>query len=195
MQKKLHAFQIDTLGQLLQSKGIVTSWGPYARVLYKQVNGEDTHEVNPLHVRKSIGISRTFDPISDRAELRRRIIILARHLAHAVMRLNALPTTYHVGIRYESKMHNASNITQHRLFNELWFKELSLSLFYHADTYKHLRVIRLSISCSHFTCNSRRELSLLDFQTDRSHHHLSEKIKTLRDKYGLDIVRFGSEFS
>ena len=195
MQRKLQKFQIDTLGKLLQSKGIVTSWGPYARMLYQQVNGEDTHEVNPLHVRKSIGISRTFDPISDRAELRRRIIILSRHLSHAIMRLNALPTTYHVGIRYESQMHNASNITQHRLFNELWFRELSLSLFYHADTYKHLKVIRLSIRCSHFTCNSRRELSLLEFETDRSHHHLSQNIKILRDKYGLDIVRFGSEFS
>ncbi|MEA1918235.1 MAG: DNA polymerase IV, partial [Campylobacterota bacterium] len=195
MQKKLKMYQIDTLGKLLQSKGIVTSWSPYSRLLYRQVNGEDTHEVNPLHVRKSIGISRTFDPISDRGELRRRMIILSRHLSHAVMRLNALPTTYHVGIRYELKEHSSANITQHRLFNEFWFRELCLSLFYKADRYKHLKVIRLSISCSHFTCNSRRELSLLDFNADIPHHQLSQEIKNLRDKYGLDILRFGSEIS
>ncbi len=195
MQKKLHSFQIDTLGKLLKSRGIVESWSPYSRALYKQVNGEDTHEIKPLHVRKSIGISRTFDAVIDRGELRRRVIILSRHLSHAVMRLGALPTTYHVGIRYELSQHSSANITEHRLFNEFWFRELSLSLFYKADSYKNLKVIRLSLSCSHFTCNSRRSLSLIDFDADLSHHKLSQMLKILRDRYGLDILRFASEIS
>ncbi|MEA3521909.1 MAG: DNA polymerase IV [Campylobacterota bacterium] len=195
MQKKLQSYQINTLGKLLKSRGIVESWSPYSRALYKQVNGEDTHEVKPLHVRKSIGISRTFDAIIDRGEIRRRIIILSRHLSHAIMRLGALPTTYHVGIRYELSQHSSANITEYRLFNEFYFRELSLSLFYKADIYKNLKIIRLSISCSHFTCNSKRELSLIDFDADLSAHKLSQMIKILRDRYGLDILRFGSEIS
>ncbi len=195
MQKKLLSFQIDTLGKLLKSRGIVESWSPYSRALYKQINGEDTHEIKPLHVRKSIGISRTFDAVIDRGELRRRIIILSRHLSYAVMRLEALPTTYHVGISYELSQHSSANITEHRLFNEFYFRELCLSLFYKADSYKNLKIIRLSMSCSHFTCNSRRSLSLIDFDADLSHHKLSQIIKILRDRYGLDILRFASEIS
>ncbi len=195
MQKKLLSYQIDTLGKLLKSRGIVESWSPYSRTLYKQVNGEDTQEIKPLHVRKSIGISRTFDSIIDRAELRRRVIILSRHLSHALMRLNALPTTYHVGISYELSQRSHANISQYRLFNELWFRKLCLSLFYKADTHKHLKIIRLSISCSNFTCNSRRELSLIEFDSDLKQHKLSQLIRELRDLYGLDILRFASEIS
>jgi DNA polymerase-4 len=195
MQKKLKSYQIDTLGKLLKSRGIVESWSPYSRALYKQVNGEDIQEIKPLHVRKSIGISRTFDSIIDRGELRRRVIILSRHLSHAIMRLNALPTTYHLGIRYELSQHSHANITEHRLFNELYFRELALSLFYKADTQKYLKIVRLSISCSNFTCNSRRELSLLGFDSDLKQRQLSQAIKNLRDEYGLDILRFASEIS
>ena len=111
------------------------------------------------------------------------------------MRLNALPTTYHIGISYELSQHTHANITEYRLFNELWFRKLALSLFYKADAHKHLKIIRLSMSCSNFTCNSRRELSLLDFNSDLKQHQLSQAIKTLRDQYGLDILRFASEIS
>ncbi len=195
MQKKLKSYQIDTLGKLLKSRGIVESWGSYSKVLYKQVNGEDIQEVKNLHVRKSIGISRTFDPIIDRKEIRRRVIILSRHLSHAIMRLNALPTTYHLGIRYEFSQRSHINITQHRLFSEIWFRELVLSLFYKADKYKNLKIIRLSVSCSNFTCNSKRELSLIEFDTDLKQHKLSHSIKILREQYGLDVIRFASEIS
>lgn len=195
MQRRLREFRIETLGELLRSKGMVESWGPYARELYRRVSGMDRTEIVPDHVRKSIGISRTFDPVYDRAELRRRIIILARHLSYAVMRIGVLPTTFHVGISYEFRQHAHANTTQNRLFNEKWFKELALSLFYQADRQKRLKVIRLSISCSHFTANSRRELSLLHFQDDRKMRELSEKSQQARDKYGLDILRWGSELN
>ncbi len=193
MQKKLSAAQIDTLGKLRRAKGIVSSWGPYATKLYYQVIGRDLHDINPLHVRKSIGISRTFDPLYDRTELRRRVVILSRHLAYAVMRLEVLPTTYHVSIRYEYSQKSHANATRQRLFSEAWFRDLCLSLFYRADSHKNLKVLRLSISCSHFTCNSRRELSLLEFDQDLKKRKLSLKLRCIRDRYGMDMLRWGSE--
>jgi len=195
MQRKLREYRIETLGELVRSGPIVRSFGPYATALYERVCGRDHDDVTPDHIRKSIGISRTFDPVHDRAELRRRIIILSRHLAFAVLRFGAIPTTFHVGIRYEMKQHSHANITQNRLFNEPWFKGLTLSLFYRADIHKHLSVIRLSIHCSHFTRNSRRELSLLHFNDDRKAHELSERLKEVRERYGLDTLRWGSEFA
>jgi DNA polymerase-4 len=195
MQRRMNEFGIKTLGELLRSRGLVESWGPYARELYRRVNGTENSEIDPDPVRKSIGISRTFDAVYDRAELRRRITILARHLSYAVMRIGVLPTTFHVAISYEYRQHAHANITQNRLFSEQWFKELSLSLFEQADRHRRLKVIRLGISCSHFTANSRRELSLLHFRDDSKMRALSEKSQNARDKYGLDILRWGSELN
>jgi DNA polymerase-4 len=195
MQRRMRTFGIKTLGELLRSRGMVESWGPYARELYRRVSGDENTEIVPDPVRKSIGISRTFDPVYDRAELRRRIVILARHLSFAVMRIGVLPTTFRVSVGYDYSQHAHADITQNRLFSEQWFKELSLSLFEQADRHKRLQVIRLGISCSHFTVNSRRELSLLHFQEDSKMRALSEKSAHARDKYGLDILRWGSELN
>ncbi len=195
MRKRLEAYRIHTLGELLRARGIVTAWGPYAKTLYALVSGSDTGTVNPLHVRKSIGISRTFDPEKDRTELRRRVIILSRHLAYAIMRLGALPTTYYLGIRYEYNKKASYSVTEHRLFNESWFRNLALSLFYQADRDRHLKVIRLSLHASHFTCNSRRELSLLEFDSDSNARRLSQQIHQVRERYGLDTLRWGSEMA
>ena len=195
MRRRLNAYKIETLGELSRARPLVESWGPYARELYRRVTAADTTEIVPDHVRKSIGISRTFDPIRDRAEMRRRVIILARHLAYAVMHIGVIPTTFHVGIRYELRQGSHANITQNRLFNEKWFKDLVLSLFYKADTQKSLKIIRLSIHCSHFTHISRRELSLIDFESDRKQYRLTEHTQTVREKYGLDMLRWGSEMT
>jgi DNA polymerase-4 len=193
MQRRLSGYRIETLGELLHARSLVESWGPYARELYRRVSGSDRTEVVPDHVRKSIGISRTFDPLRDRGEMRRRVIILARHLAYAVMRIGVIPTTFHVGIRYEMHQSSHANITENRLFSEKWFKDLVLSLFYRADTHRELAVVRLSIHCSHFTHISRRELSLLHFDEDRVQHRLSEQTQAVREKYGLDMLKWGSE--
>lgn len=195
MQSRLDAYRIATLGELLRARKLVESWGPYAKELYRRVSAMDHTEITPNHVRKSVGISRTFDPERDRIEMRRRMVILARHLAYAVMRIGVIPTTFHVGIRYELRQRSHANTTQNRLFNERWFKDLALTLFHQADRYRDLKIIRLSISCSHFTANSRRELSLIDFEADSLQHRLSEQTRKVRDKYGLDILRWGSEYT
>ena len=195
MQKKLLNYNIKTLGELSRNRKLVSSISPYAKVLYTKVCGLDHEAVNTKAARKSIGISRTFDPIYDREELRRRIIILSRHLAFAIMKLQVLPTTFRVGIRYEMSQHSHASISQNRLFNEQWFKELIISLFHKAEQHKRLKVIRLSINCSEFTCNSKRTLSLLEFESDQKMHQLSKMSQNMQQKYGLDILKWGSELS
>lgn len=193
MQNRLNSAQIFTLGELIDSRSHVESMSPYAKELYKKVSGLDREKVKLNRVRKSIGISRTFDPIIDRDELIRRVTVLSRHLSYAIMRLDVLPTTYHLGISYVYNQNSSSNITENRLFSESFFKSLCLKLFLEADSQSSLKILRLSISCSHFTCNSRRELSLLTFEQDQKMRKLTLKTKILRDKYGLDIIRFANE--
>ena len=193
MKAKLHAAQIHTLGELRERKGTLESWGPYAKELYKRVNGESDAAIETRHERKSIGISRTFDPLFDRVELRRRIHILARHLSFAIFKLDVIPTVFHLSINYEMNQKSHINISIAEIFTEKKFDALCLELFTKADTQRRLRVIRLSINCSSFTKHSRKELSLIGFEDEQKMHNLSKSSQQLREKYGIDAIKFASE--
>lgn len=193
MKAKLKSAQIHTLGELRRRRGTLESWGPYACELYKRVNGESDGEISTAHERKSIGISRTFDPIFSRDELRRRIHILARHLSYAVMKLEVIPTHYHLSIAYEMNQRSHADKTLCERFTEKKFDSLCIELFHQADTYRRLHVIRISISCSNFTKHSRRELSLIGFHEDEKMGRLTQNSHKMREKYGMGALKWGSE--
>ncbi len=193
MRQKLHAGQIHTLGELRRRRGTVESWGPYAKELYKRVNGESDAAINTKQKRKSIGISRTFDPLFDRKELHRRIHILARHLSFAIFKLDVIPTVFHLSINYEMNQKSHINISKAEIFTEKKFDALCLEMLHKADTQKRLRLIRLSINCSSFTRDSRKELSLIGFEEEKKMQTLSKSAQKLRQKYGIDTLKFASE--
>lgn len=193
MQSKLHAAQIHTLGELRNRRGTVESWGPYARELYKRVNAESDAKIDTKHERKSIGISRTFDPLFDRAELKRRIHILARHLSFAILKLDVIPTVFHLSIAYELHQKSHINISKAERFTEKKFDALCLQLFNQADTQRRLHIIRISINCSSFTKHSKKELSLIGFHEEQKMQTLTKSAQLLREKYGIDAIKYGSE--
>jgi len=190
---KLHGYGLKTLGDIQKAKDLFLNQTKSTWDLYLRVCGIDNTPIEKEHIRKSIGISRTFDPIRDRHEAQRRLIILSRHLSFAIMRMGVIPTTFHVGISYELQHKGKSNQTLQRLFSEHLFKDLCLELFRQADSFPSLRIIRISISCSQFTAHSHRTLSLIDFENDKKQYVLTQRIKKLREKYGLDTLRWGSE--
>jgi len=193
MYEKLTSAKIYTLGDLRKNRGIVESFSPYAKELYKRVNGTVDAEIKTTHKRKSIGISRTFDPLFDRGELKRRVHVLARHLSFAIGKLDVIPTLFHLSIAYEMQQKSHKNISLAEIFTEQKFDALCTKLFYEADTQRRLRVIRLSISCSSFTRDSKKELSLIGFHEEQKMHHLTHSLQHLREKYGIDSVKFASE--
>ncbi|TKI68770.1 DNA polymerase IV [Sulfurimonas crateris] len=193
MKAKLKSAQIHTLGEIKRRRGTLESWGPYAKELYARVCGKSDDEINTKHIRKSIGISRTFDPIYDRGELKRRVHVLARHLSFAIMKLQVIPTVFHLSIAYEMNQKSHKNITLCEIFTEKKFDSLCLELFSEADTYKRLQVIRISINCSSFTRESRRELSLINFAEEQKMHRLTQHSQNIREKYGIDMLKWGSE--
>ena len=193
MANKLASAQIHTLGELRKRRGTLESWGPYAKELYKRVAGLSDAQIQTKHERKSIGISRTIEPIYDRLELRRRIHILARHLNYAIQKLGVIPTVYHLNIRYEMNQKSHKNISLCERFTEKKFDSLCISLFNEADVHKRLRVIRLSINCSSFTHHSKKELSLINFADEEKMEKLTKQNQKLREKYGLDMLKWGSE--
>jgi len=191
--KKLHDYGLQTLGDIQKAKALFLHQTKSTWDLYQRVCGIDTTPIEKEHIRKSIGISRTFDPIRDRLEAKRRLIILSRHLSFAIMRMEVIPTTFHLGISYELGYRGKSNISQNRLFSERFFKDLCLKLFKEADVHLSLKIIRISISSSQFTTHSHRTLSLIDYESDQEQHKLTQQTKKLREKYGLDALRWGSE--
>ena len=54
-------------------------------------------------------------------------------------------------------------------------------------------IIRISINCSSFTRDSRKELSLLGFNEEQKMEQLTKKTQEMRNKYGIDILKFASE--
>jgi len=193
MQEKLSSVHIHTLGDLRARRGTVESWGPYAKELYKRVSGLTDAPIITTHKRKSIGISRTFDPLYDRVELKRRVHVLARHLSFAILKLDVIPTVFHLSIAYEMNQKSHKNISLAEIFTEKKFDTLCQELFSQADTQKRLRLIRLSINCSSFTRDSKKELSLIGFEDDQKMHTLTKSVQTLRQRYGIDALKYASE--
>ncbi|MDQ7068254.1 MAG: hypothetical protein Q9M40_09975 [Sulfurimonas sp.] len=193
MKHKLHSAQIHTLGDIRKRRGTLESWGPYAKELYKRINGEVDAPIKTTHRRKSIGISRTIDPLYDRGELKRRVHVLARHLSYAILKLDVIPTVFHLGISYEMNQKSHKNISIAELFTEKKFDSLCVRLFHEADTQKRLKVIRLSITCSSFTRDSKKELSLIGFEDDKKMRTLTEQTQILRERYGIDTLKWGGE--
>lgn len=193
MKEKLRSAQIHTLGDLKRRRGTVESWGPYAKELYARVSGLSDTAINTKHKRKSIGISRTFDPLFCRDELKRRVHVLARHLSFAIQKLNVIPTVFHLGIAYEMNQKSHKNISLCEIFTEKKFDSLCITLFKEADIHKRLHVIRVSINCSSFTKNSKKELSLIGFEDEQKMKRLTEHSQNIREKYGIDMLKWGSE--
>lgn len=194
VQRRCREYRLETLGDLLRAESLVRSWGPYAAALYERVSGHDIGALSLRTPRKSIGISRTFDPVFARDELRRRIAILARHLAYAIQRLEVYPTTFTLTLHYLHYPKAHQSLSESRFFSERRFRELALSLFAKADLHPQGALTHLGLSASHFSSQTHRVFSLLDYEADLHEQTLDHAAVRIRNKYGLDMLRWGNEF-
>ena len=160
--------------------------------LYGRVTGTDTEGINVKSDRKSIGISRTFDAIDDAIEVKRRIMIMARHIIYMVMAIEVNPTSYYLKINYEYGVRVKKMMTVNRVFSEKVFKETLLQM-YEEIVPLHKSAIKLSLNVSNFSSAQLKTLSLLDFDADSKDEKLYKDIHTLRRRFGLDIIKTANE--
>jgi len=191
-QKRLAQYKKRTLGDIEDSKNLLYSWGNAGKILYDRVCGLDKEKIEHKKDRKSIGISRTFDPLIDRVEIKRRITILARHLIFLVKKLHLNPKTLYVGIRYQYQS-SKKQVSFERLIHEDFLLNEALKNFDELDIHPHSAVIRLTISLTNFQKTPTKYPSLFDYHDDRVSHQLTEKTQKMREKYGVDIIKRGSE--
>ena len=190
-QKRLEAYYIKTLGDIKRNKDLFYSWKKPGIQLYKRVTGTDNENINEKTERKSIGISRTFDVIHDKDEIRRRVMIMARHIVYMVMKLGVNPTTYYLKINYEYAIKAKQSVTVDRVFSEHLFKLLLSKMYEEIALEKG--VIKLSLNVSNFTNQHRKTLSLINLNEDIEYNKLSIEIQNLRERFGLDIIKTGDE--
>ena len=192
MQARLQQRGIKTLGEIARHRKLFESWGRSGSQLYHRILGSSTEGINPKEGRKSIGISRTFDPISDVEEIRRRMMIMARHICYIVMQLEVTPTRYYLKINYQYGTKAKQGRRVERLFTEAHYKETLTEMFAQIAR-TDLSAIKLTLNVSDFTTQHPRTLSLLEYDSDLRARALTEKIHEVRQKFGLDIIRTANE--
>jgi DNA polymerase-4 len=191
-ERRLSEHYIRTLGDLKRQKALLHGWKKPGIQLYRRVTGTDGEGIEERAEKKSIGISRTFDPIYDAKEVRRRIMIMARHICYMVMAIDVNPTTYYLKINYEGGIRVKAYIRVDRLFSEKVFKE-KLLLLYREIAHRGSGAIKLTLNVSNFSSQHYKTLSLLDFDRDSDARLLSTKIQSIRERFGLDILKTANE--
>ena len=192
LQEKLYAKGIKTLGEIATHRKLFEGWGKSGTQLYHRILGSSTEGINTKEGRKSIGISRTFDPIDDPEEIHRRIMIMARHICYIVMQLEVTPTLYYLKINYPYGTKVKQSRRVERLFTEQLYKE-TLTEIFDQIVRTDLSTIKLTLNVSDFTTQHPRTLSLLEHDQDLKERALTEKIHEVRQKFGLDVIRTANE--
>ncbi len=189
--KKLHSYGIKTLGDICRNKELLYRWKLPGIELYNRVCTECSGEIRKKEPRKSIGLSRTFDAIYDFEEIRRRVVIMARHIAYMANKMEVNPQRFELKINYNDGSKAKVGIRNDRTFSEHLLKEALLKLLKQA-WHINCGAIKLRVSVSNFT-NSKKTLSLLNIEEDTKQKNLDKAITKLRSQFGLDILKNGNE--
>ncbi|NOX15794.1 MAG: DNA polymerase IV [Epsilonproteobacteria bacterium] len=192
-ERRLKSRGIEKLGEIRYAKELFYSWKLPGITLYRRILGIDSEPIIPYHSRKSIGISRTFDPIKDREEVKRRLLILIRNLSYTILKLELNPTSYFIKVKYEDFLRVKYRITIDRLFNERFFKSILSNIFDNIDIYKVHKIIYIGIRVFNFMEYKQKTYNLLTYEQDVKFRNLGNSLQLLRNKYGIDIVKNASE--
>lgn len=192
-QKRLRGYGIKTLGDIKNRRELFYSWKKPGIDLYNRVCGIRDTKLTFEREKKSIGLGRTFDPIYDRDELKRRVIILSRYLCFLVKKANVNPLTYAIKIKYEYNIKSKNYINVNRIFNEQDFKNSMVQLFCENDIHPKHAVVQLNLTVSNFAKQKAYTYNLFEYENDRKKSELTNRMQKLRDKFGIDIIKNASE--
>ena len=189
--KRLKRVKIDKLGEVKRAKNLFYSWKKPGITLYKRILGIDNEPILISHPKKSIGISRTIDPINNRDEIKRRVVVMSRYLAYSIMKLNLNPKYFYLKITYDFKAKSKAHMLINRPFSEKLLKNIMVKLFLEADIYKYSKIIRISMSCGRFY--DKKLFDIFTHENDNKESRLSLQTKKVRKKYGVDMLKWGVE--
>lgn len=192
-QQKLRSYGIKTLGDIKKKKEIFYSWNKSGIQLYNRICGINDFKLEKPKESQSIGMGRTFDPIEDRNEIKRRLVILARYLSFLVLKKNVNPQSFFIKIKYEFNSKSKATIHSNRLFSEEYFKETALELFVQNDIHPSHSIVQLNLTVGQFIEKRMDSFNLFEYEEDLKKKELNTHFQKLRDKYGIDIIKTAKE--
>ncbi|MDD2369005.1 MAG: DNA polymerase IV [Sulfuricurvum sp.] len=191
---KMSHYGIKTVGDAWTSETLIHSWGRHGKDLYARLTGSDNEPISASRSRKGIGMSRSMDhPVKERAELFRRISVMVRHWSHTIMKLGVNPTTYAFSLGYENWGSSKKQYTTYRLFNEPFIQHFAHEKFKELDLYPHIPIRYIAMSATKFIHHDPKTFNILEYDNDTKMRSLTDALTQMREKYGMDIVRGGSE--
>ena len=193
-QERLDRYNIKTLDQIKDKKDLFYSWGKNGVQLYNRICGIDNEKIALAQSRKSIGLGRTFDPLENRDEIKRRITILCRHISFLALKGKHNPTTYAINIKYQYGDTQKTFINTNRAFSELFLKQQMVEMFNKIDIHPSHSIVQLNLTLSNFSENKLFTRNLLELEDDKKLESLTNSMQKLRDKFGIDIIKSGGEF-
>lgn len=191
--KILHKYGIFTISDALKSKEIFKKLGKNGLWIWQNLSGEGSDEVKKKEPRKSLAMARTFSQICDRSELKRRLLIICRHLSFDIYRLNLNPTRFEVKIKYSNKKTITHTQTLDSSFNEILLKKISLELFEKCDIFTDLPIIYLGINTTNFKESKNLDRNLFDIGDDKKNLKINDAIQKIREKYGVNSLKSANE--
>ena len=192
-QERLTKRGISTLGDIQKQKALFYTWGKFGIQLYHRICGTDNEQIALRASKKSMGLGRTFDPEYSRDEIKRRLIILCRHLSFLAHKGQHNPLTYALKIKYQYGSTEKMYINTNRLFSEQQFKEEVVKIFYNIDNHPSHALVQVNITLSNFEESKTITMDLLHYEEDQKKSKLTASMQKLRDKFGIDIIKSASE--
>ena len=189
--RRLSNYGIKKLGEIKPLKNLFYSWKKPGIQLYKRILGIDNEPIQSASPKKSLGISRTIDPIKDRGEIKRRLIVMSRYLATTLASYNLQPFCYGLSLRYDFGGKTKAHLCSNKLFNEKLFIEIVLKLLQRCDLYTSSPIVRLGIRVWDFY--KPKIYDLTTFKEDRKFASLSDSLTTIRSKYGINQLKWAVE--
>ena len=191
--QKISGHGIFTLGDIKNKKDLFYSHGKIGQQIYNRVNGFDVEKITTKEDKKSIGLGRSFDPEMNRDEIKRRLLILCRHLSFIAHKGNHKPTSFALKIKYQYGLISNDTIHTNREFSEQNFKKEIASLFSKIDKHSTHAISQLNLTLGNFQENTMKTFDLFNQEEDSKMSKLSNSMQKLRDKFGVDIIKNGME--
>lgn len=191
--KKLDKYSIKTIKDALDHREIFEQMGKGGIKIYNRISGTLDEGVIRHGDRKTIGFGRTFAACMDRDEIKRRILIMCRHLANETLNKGLNPATYELKIRYKTRDESSKRKSVDRAFSLALLSEISTEIFDICDIHKSYEIIHISLNLSNFKESKFSQNSLFFNIEDQKRQKLDTLSNQIWNKFGIDKLKKASE--
>ena len=192
---RLHEMGFRTIGQLASAsrETLVRTLGSLGEHLYQLSHGKDDRQVVPDWERKSVGTETTFDEdTDDRDLLLRTILELSDHVAERLRKDEYSARKVTLKLRYSNfsthtKQHSLDRLIQ--TGDEI--AAVARQLFSQFPLNRKIRLIGVSAGDLHRGREDPEQLTL--FATSNPKEKLGHTVDEIKEKFGIDALRRGSQ--